>query len=88
MRGSNFLRAFSPRRFLAFINSRRLAGTAGIDHAFGVKCAGMDARHAMRMSHGGVPKMLVETESAHVRWRQQSLSPSWHRAFCPNRLRL
>ena len=57
MRGSNFLRVFSRRRFLAFINSRRLAGTAGIDHAFGVKCAGMDAPHATRRSHGGVPKM-------------------------------
>lgn len=57
MRGSNFLRVFSRRRFLAFINSGRLAGTAGIDHAFGVKCAGMDAPHATRRSHGGVPKM-------------------------------
>ena len=57
MRGSNFLRVFSRRRFLAFANSRRLAGTAGIGHAFGVKRAGVAARHAMRRSHGGVPKM-------------------------------
>lgn len=55
MRGSNFLRVFSPRRFLAFINSRRLAGTAGIDHAFGVKCAGMDA-----LGHARVARWCAE----------------------------